>query len=491
MHEDLITGEQTIESSRILIAVGTQIGKVLIFDILGLLIDEIAMDVAVQSVEWVGDMSAPPVLPARSLSSPEPNPVINALIEEIGDIESLTQHLNAVRDETQEQTLEQTSLSIPVASSSTNVTAKPLTPTAISPNSSQADSLYRSDAPRKHGGTPPSTQTSIGNQAPVTASGRDKLNPGTRKRARTRNMSITNSRRIRRACSSDLSCRLSPGARSSQPDFFTASSTRYSSTRQDEDKHRATHVVDGHARYRIAGTKEHPVCDMTNDAFAHLGQGQNGQSELLARPTKRSNTVWTETLQPVAAANNPRPYPEPQLAERELPVRSNSFDQKHSTIMNELAARGMTAKQARVDKRPKVLRYVPSVPITEAYSLHDSSSSFYSRPKSRVSRGRAEALDGGADTGTPLLCRPTHGPRRSFSFSFDAGLHSRGFSAEQYATAESCVSWEDSKHEGISRLLKDNELLRHQIVGLRTDFQALKTVLLRSESSRRWQDCVS
>ena len=82
LHDDTVTQEQTREPVNTLIAVGTQIGKVLIFDILGLLIHEIAMDVAVRSVEWVGDMSAPPVLPARSSSSLESNPVTNALIEE-------------------------------------------------------------------------------------------------------------------------------------------------------------------------------------------------------------------------------------------------------------------------------------------------------------------------------------------------------------------------------------------------------------------------
>lgn len=486
LHEDTVTREQTREPVNTLIAVGTQIGKVLIFDILGLLIHEVALDVSVRSVEWVGDMSAPPVLPTRNSSSPEPNPVINALIEKIGDIESLIHNRNALQDKTQEQTNEQTPMSIPVASTSTNVTAKILSPAAISsPNSSQADSLYRLDAPREHRGTPISTQTSVDNQALVAASGRDILGLGTRKQAQTRETSITDSRRKHRAHSSEHSCRTSPGARSSQPDLFASSSTRHSPTRQDEDKNKAVHSVDGPSRYRAAGTRDHPVCDVGEDASASLRQDQNERgSGLLARPTGRSNAVWAETLQPVAAAGGPRPYPEPQLEERESPVRSNRFDQTQSTMLNLLATHGMAAKKARVGKRPEVLKYVPSVPITETYPLHDSSSSLYSRPKSRVFRGRTEALDGGADAGTTLFCSPTHGPRRSFSFSFDAGLHDLEFPAGRYATAE-------SKHGGISRLLEDNELLRHQIAGLRNDFQALKTVLLRSESSRRWQDCVS
>jgi hypothetical protein len=489
LHDDMVNRQQTGEPTNTLIAVGTQVGKVLIFDILGLLIHEIAMDVAVRSVEWVGDMSAPPVLPARSSSSPESNSVINALIEEIGDIESLIQHLNAVRDETQEQTNEQTPMTTPVASALKDVTAKPLTPAAFSsPAPSQADSLYRLDAPREHGGTPPSTQTSVGNQAIVAARGRDTLDPGTRKQTRTRKMSIANPRCKHRASSSELSYHLSPGARSSQPEYFTASSTRHSSTRQNK----AVHNVDGPARDRVAGTRDHPVRYAGEDASASLRQDQNERvSGLLARPTGRSNAVWTETLQPVAAAGSPRPYPEPQIEERESPVWSNNFDQTQSTMLNQLATRGVAAKQARVSKRPKILEYVPSVPITEACPSHDSSSSLYSRPKSRIFRGRTEVLDGGVDATTLLPC-PTRDPRRSFRFSFDAGLPDLELPAErQYATAGSSVPWQNCKHEGIGRLLKDNELLRHQIAGLRNDFQALKTVLLRSESSRRWQDCVS
>ncbi|KAF1947320.1 hypothetical protein EJ02DRAFT_334560, partial [Clathrospora elynae] len=79
-----VTGK-VYEGSEILIAIGTQAGKVLVFNILGLLIYEIAMEVAVIAVEWVrGDMSAPPVLPGRIMSSMlrEPRLVMETLMEE-------------------------------------------------------------------------------------------------------------------------------------------------------------------------------------------------------------------------------------------------------------------------------------------------------------------------------------------------------------------------------------------------------------------------
>ncbi|KAF2202517.1 WD40 repeat-like protein, partial [Delitschia confertaspora ATCC 74209] len=53
-----------------LIAIGIQTGKVLIFNILGLLVHEVVLDFPVIGVEWVGDMSAPCPLPRRASMSP-------------------------------------------------------------------------------------------------------------------------------------------------------------------------------------------------------------------------------------------------------------------------------------------------------------------------------------------------------------------------------------------------------------------------------------
>ena len=59
-----------------LIAIGTQAGKVLVFNALGLLIHEITVGVSITAVEWVGNMTAPSILPTRGLSlSPKPRSV--------------------------------------------------------------------------------------------------------------------------------------------------------------------------------------------------------------------------------------------------------------------------------------------------------------------------------------------------------------------------------------------------------------------------------
>ncbi|KAF1838581.1 hypothetical protein BDW02DRAFT_479403, partial [Decorospora gaudefroyi] len=73
---------QVYEGCETLIAIGTQAGKVLVFNILGLLIHEVTMEVPITAVEWVGDMSAPSVLPNRVLSlPPDPHPAVDTPME--------------------------------------------------------------------------------------------------------------------------------------------------------------------------------------------------------------------------------------------------------------------------------------------------------------------------------------------------------------------------------------------------------------------------
>ncbi|KAF1914036.1 WD40-repeat-containing domain protein, partial [Ampelomyces quisqualis] len=70
------------EGSQTFIAIGTQAGKVFVFNILGLLVHEITMDVSIIALEWVGDMSAPSVLRGRDCSMPpKPRPVVDTLLE--------------------------------------------------------------------------------------------------------------------------------------------------------------------------------------------------------------------------------------------------------------------------------------------------------------------------------------------------------------------------------------------------------------------------
>lgn len=89
----LLGGDATNEVQRVykgaetLIAIGTQAGKVLIFNILGLLVHEIEVKAPVISVEWVGDLSAPSILPNRNPSTLlEPCLAINSSADDIESV---------------------------------------------------------------------------------------------------------------------------------------------------------------------------------------------------------------------------------------------------------------------------------------------------------------------------------------------------------------------------------------------------------------------
>ncbi|KAF2658534.1 WD40 repeat-like protein [Lophiostoma macrostomum CBS 122681] len=84
--------ETTYEGVETLIAIGTQPGQAFIFNVLGLLVREISVDAPVIAIEWVGDMSAPSILPNRhasSIHSPIPispavssQPILEILMDE-------------------------------------------------------------------------------------------------------------------------------------------------------------------------------------------------------------------------------------------------------------------------------------------------------------------------------------------------------------------------------------------------------------------------
>ncbi|KAF2000169.1 hypothetical protein P154DRAFT_563479 [Amniculicola lignicola CBS 123094] len=89
--EEREENDQIYEGIETLIAIGTQTGKVLIFNVLGLQIHEIAVQAPVVAVEWVGDMSAPSTLPKHRPMSPmsgmespisPPRPVLDMLMDD-------------------------------------------------------------------------------------------------------------------------------------------------------------------------------------------------------------------------------------------------------------------------------------------------------------------------------------------------------------------------------------------------------------------------
>jgi hypothetical protein len=76
--------DEIYEGLQTLIAIGTESGKVFVFNCLGLLVREIIMEKPIIALEWVGDMSAPSLLPNHiSSMSPEPQPVVDTILVDI------------------------------------------------------------------------------------------------------------------------------------------------------------------------------------------------------------------------------------------------------------------------------------------------------------------------------------------------------------------------------------------------------------------------
>lgn len=90
--------ELIFKGSQTLIAIGTEAGKVMVFNVLGLLINETAIDAPVISIEWVGDMLAPSMLPSRvSSMSPGPRPFVEALLEDLEGLSIETEETGTVK----------------------------------------------------------------------------------------------------------------------------------------------------------------------------------------------------------------------------------------------------------------------------------------------------------------------------------------------------------------------------------------------------------
>jgi hypothetical protein len=91
--ECILNGNATYRGMETLIAMGTQAGKVLIFNVLGLLVQEKSLEAPVLALEWVGDMSAPSILPAHhvfSASAPRPSVLDTLVLESDSEAETGT-----------------------------------------------------------------------------------------------------------------------------------------------------------------------------------------------------------------------------------------------------------------------------------------------------------------------------------------------------------------------------------------------------------------
>lgn len=437
----------------------------------------------VTSVEWVGDMSAPSVLPQSGPSqSLETCPVTEALMKQVSDIDDLSLP-NAVEDYDTAECLELHNIMTPLKPSvsfSNNIEPPPRSHNvAVFTSIARDTPSYNRQAGRRQ--TPnmlvrSRAEAATHNLAVFTLKpSLMSLDPSrrqnssaqsTRRRPQDRQALGTKWHRARCCEASRASSRSSRESRSSDRDFFTPPSTCYPSTRANNDKgecpgkNTSPPIVRSAVRspgIRSASSIDNPmVFGKSNEALPRAARSIGGSVPAMVGRYQLSNSFSLLHSQPESSA-----------------VRNTQQD--------------LTGEHQSDTQRRKLTGISPT-PQAEA-SSHDFSSSLFTRRKCRWYRNRSKTLDGGADAATPQLQSTGSTPRKSFSF--DNGLHAVEALAEQRYKAAKGGVWTSSKREEISRLRDDNASLKKQISVLRNEFQGLKNVLLQAESHRRWAECLS
>lgn len=393
------------------------------------------MDVPIRSVEWVGDMSAPSILPHRKAAlSPGPGAVIESLMKQIGDVECLLAPKTTTKAEVTE--LPTGLRSRPTVSCPSNVrqlppdyivNGLPKFSRGFLSHSCRTNPWPRTDRSVRSriATTTPSRPTSSRQLPALTLSSLPDDLPiqDARNWPCTEKGTDVASHRAQCYGGSRALARSSRKIRSSDQGFFTPPCTRNPSTRVNKGKGKAFERANGPGKSG-EGPSSHSAAD-----------------NLCLQPTKNTNDETFEINEQSASDNRKRKL----------------IDASYTSTAG------------------------PS-------SSHEFSSSLYSRPKSRVFRSHSQAMDG-ADAPIPRVRSPICGIRERFSF--DNSLHAAEVLAEKRSVPPGRVNvWTGGKREEISRLRNDNAALKKQISDLRDEFQALKKVLLEAETHRRWQECV-
>lgn len=491
-----------------MIAVGTQAGKVLVYNVLGLLVHEIVVDMPVRALEWVGDMSAPSTLLTRRsclLSTPrsvskksahdtdevEDDPIKGTITLAWPTARSGKVHASELDQKSTVSFSRRTqSLGLirhlPDVSQSSNWTEYLITPSfeVDMPSLAQSETMMSGALPIPL--RPTTAIDSTGDQKTInTAKGQ------TRWQSRIAKGPIVSTRPVRQNRASEASCCRLRRSTSSSRAFFTPPSTRFPSVR----KGKSTDVIAARtieSQPDIHETGHVPLRSSSDNSSISVEYGQGNNDKPVARSTGRLNLAKVKMSRPAAATTDHpvRSGTPEKKSSSSLRNISGSYDSipASDTMLNHLTVQGNVVKQSRVMNKRRLASISPA-PVTATSSSHDSSSSLYSRSKPRLFRNHLKALDGGADTATPLYT-PARSPRRSFSFV--GGLHKIEAIAEQrYVVAKKSEFGTDGKGSEISRLRSDHEALKKNISDLRVEFLALKDVLLRTESHRRWLECVS
>ena len=484
---------------------GTQAGKVLVFNILGILVLEIVLKVPVTSVQWAGDMSQPSILPVpNNPLSPKLGPVIESLMMEAGEIEGehLKQSVEQKKPSGQQENLHsQILIERPTVSFSDNTKERTSNRLAGPSHVHETKQWHRTNISAR-----PRIETT---PRPILLSAQPPINKDAVMGPGKNNVSVQDvcswpdiekppvvaphrERRVRASKTSSQSLRKSG---SSEQDFFTPPSTRHLSTREDKGKGKAVESMHM-PEPSLANTKRDKPLRSSKGESSESSEYDlsNDGNRQVARATGRLNSAGAEKPQPAAGAISHPARLLPVIKMKSLTswdVLPIVHTEPASDIArSQLEINSDVVGDFRSGSKKRKLLNISLMPAVEASSSNDFSSSLYSRPKSRMFRGHSKAFDGGTDAATPLPQSPICVPRQSFSF--DNGLHDVQALAEQrYIALKRSVIWTGGKREEISRLRDDNTALKRQIADLRDEFRMLKDVLLQAESRRLWRECAS
>ena len=427
-------------------------------------------------------MSAPSVLPNRS--SPlysGPCPVIQSLMDQVGEIEDPQNE--SIMEDNKDEDEEKRRGKVedehrdthnprrPVVSFSDDVQwHSPNRSIEYEENGPQVSSPHSRRKRQKTENGKFSRKVETPNVVPVSSRQSSLAEPNlptkdVRKWIKLKEAPLIASRRARRS----LASRSSRKSHSSDQDFFTPPSTRQTSRRMGKGK----------------GKAFEPTNNLPNDIT--LGK----TSVLRMDPIRNSSNLLNEqdkTRSPTLGSSTPDDSHFAPLSTMEGPSSiemSGSSDPRSSSSMKH--TRPEVVELPILSSWNGRLHDDSPNQMAEASSSQDFPSSSYSQSKPHVFRSHSRAMDGGADTATPLIRSPTRMHRKSFSF--ENRLHDIEALAEQRYMASNKVGvWTGGKRREISRLRDDNETLKKQMSDLRDEFRTLKEVLLQVESHRRWRE---
>ncbi|KAH7073276.1 hypothetical protein FB567DRAFT_454152 [Paraphoma chrysanthemicola] len=452
--------ERVFEGSKTLIAIGTQAGKVMVFNVLGLLIHEIGMDAPIIHIEWIGDMSAPSMLPNRvSTMSPEPHSLQETLVEDI-----------------------EASLSDAESTGTVRRTISPLKSAANKHGISIGLDLFSGDKDERTSLLPSRRPSDVSNGSPLQVK-RTREHPRRKSSIRPRIVTETfrapesprtHSSQIGAAApptevkTTDPSSELAqsspipptshfPGIElllsnasqyslNSNDEFFTPPSTRREIGKVPA---RNTSQTPPNTAPQNSSAPTAPIVDTSPSS---LGSSSSLVRAISQAPQRQVTIEAPDTPSSLDSSNILDSRPTSR-------VFRQSFTRFRKEASSPPRTRTPPRQMARVD--------------AETFPDLDSPSSLYSRPTSRMFRHHAGDIDGemsarvyGRHGRDRSLTEETHAPDEPQERDFKVARRKRS------ATI--------GVGEEVRKLRDDNDVLRQEMEALRVEFRALKDVLLAS-----------